>query len=594
MTLNKLAFWAVLLITSLTLKGVKADDKTSVVAEIDKKIAAYKLTEASKAELLKTLRQHILSYAHLESKAALNGLADNLYFRLGDDSISQLDDIDFFNTLIKEFAKEKDSHTRAYYPDYLSCRQASIPIEFRFYRDSDKDDAWGKVIVYEIKNDQAFKGISVGDELLQYGDAEIKPLFEQARSGVADSVRGFWETYAGYHLSKIDGRYSMMPGADKLYLAFKDYRSGATKEIEVPWEFDYTKCSDVALYKGLQLSKDREPKVPSFVLKSRKYEFEKIENPDNAGLRNYSAGLVRERGSKDNPTFGIIKFFDFQTYEDKKANETVNEYMDKTLISLVKLMNIFGDKKIKGLIIDTRFNNGGWIEFAHHIARVFSISDLNSVLMQFANGDMALAALDDEVSFTEKEIKKINDKKGWSGFPYSRNYFNWENYRNALLAVKGTSLRTAVELPHFKAPAQGLNPLSAESDFPKSVLTDQSCISSCEFFDSLIKDNGLGTLIGEKTTGAGGMVNEVEISLEGLVDGKKKVASKFPFRYAYTNVLTPKGELIEDMGVKTDIYMRPSLENFRAGEEDTPWIDKAITAMTKKASNEKTKGKKNQ
>ena len=370
--------------------------KDAYISEIDKRIEGYKLTIESKSAMLTQLRKHILSYAHLERKAALYSLPLNLYYRLGDDSITELDDIKFFDALIGEFAKERDSHTRAYYPDYMSCRKASIPIEFRFFRDSEKDNSWGKVIVYEIKDPILFREINIGDELIQYGNSEIKPLFENMRGYIAQSNRGFYETLAGFFLSKVDGRFLQMPSSENIYLAFRDWKSGEIKEIEVPWQFDYSGCSNVALFKGISFPEKKKDEPPKFEPKSRKFEFSRIENLGKAADKLFWAGIVREKGSRENPGLGFIRFFDFNNHLDEKGVETINESMDKSLICLANLMNIFSDKKVKGLIINLRWNGGGWIETALHIARVFSRDKVRSVEMQWANGEMAMQSLLEE------------------------------------------------------------------------------------------------------------------------------------------------------------------------------------------------------
>ena len=96
---------------------------------------------------------------------------------------------------------------------------------------------------------------------------------------------------------------------------------------------------------------------------------------------------------------------------------------------------------------------------------------------------------------------------------------------------------------------------------------------------ALVEENKIANVVGERTRGAGGMVQDEAIDIDGVFNGKKKIGSKLPFRYAYTNVLTPNFEIIEDIGVEPHVYYRSSLSQFRNGEEDGGWISKAIQTL---------------
>ncbi len=568
--------YCLLILIALVFPGIS--DANDYLDRVDKRISQYKLSEESKLEAIKELKKHILSFAHLERKPALYGMPTNLYYEI-DEAWSKLDDMSFFNRLRAVFAKQMDSHTRAYYPDYMSCREASFPIEFRFFRDSKKENSWGKVLVYKIHDKETFKNVNIGDELVRIENIEInKKNFDAMRKIIAQSKRGFYETIANSFLSHVYGKYLPMPARDKVYLVLYNYSTRQYYELEADWEYDYSKCKKADLYKGIEFPEKKE-KRPEFTFMSNAYEFEKLPNPLNITEELFVAGIVQKKGSKNK--YAYLKINNFKTYEDPDKDETINEFIDKALLSLAKLMNKFADEKVKGLILDLRHNPGGWVELAHHMVRVFSKDKVRSAQMQFSNGEMSLKHLVEERDMAEKERKMIIKKKLWSAYPYTSKFFNWNNYESAILDVRNSSLRLAHARPHFVAPADGLNPLGSSEDMPKVVLVDQFCVSSCDVFSAMIKDNKLGKVLGEATRGAGAMVYEGEIPLKGRLDGKKKIDSKLMFRYAYTNILTPDGEIIEDVGVEPDHYFLANAQNFMKGEGDGEWISQAIKILSK-------------
>lgn len=570
----------VVLISVLSLSSANA--KSDLVRTIDERVKGYKLSEGSKERAIEELKAHTLSFAHLERKAALYGLAQNLYYSI-DDSWAKLPDMKFFNALMQVFAKQMDSHTRFYYPDYMSCRRASIPIEFRFYRDTADEDSWGKVVVYDIKDKKKFKSVYVGDELAQIEDLKINQKnFDNLRKFNAQSKRGFYESVAHYFLSHIDGRYSPMPGRDKVYLLFRDHKSKEMYDMEVPWEYDYSKCKKADLYKDLKFPDKKDEHKNKFVFRSERYSFEKIKNPDGLTDELYEAGIVSRNGIKGAAKYGYLKVKTFKTFEDEGKEETINEFIDRTLISMAKLMHVFADNRVKGLIIDMRYNPGGWIELAHHMARVFSKKPVKSVLMQFANGELSLQHLRDEREEAQKERKKIEKRDIWSSFPYTPKFFNWDSYEEAIESTLGKPLRLAPLRPHFIRPADSLNPLDDGKDFPKVLLVDQYCVSSCDVFASMFKSNGIGKVIGQRTRGAGGMVHSGKVEVEGRLNGKKKYDAKILFRYAYTNILGSEMQIIEDVGVYPDVHYQDHISQFWKGEGDGSWVSKAISVFNSK------------
>jgi carboxyl-terminal processing protease len=102
---------------------------------------------------------------------------------------------------------------------------------------------------------------------------------------------------------------------------------------------------------------------------------------------------------------------------------------------------------------------------------------------------------------------------------------------------------------------------------PLAVLTDRDCESACEMFASAVKDQHLGTLIGDRTAGLTGAAT-VFFSL--LNDGSA-------LQLTTSTVLGPDHEIIDGIGVAPDYYIPLTAKDVATGQD--PDIAKALTVL---------------
>jgi len=99
-------------------------------------------------------------------------------------------------------------------------------------------------------------------------------------------------------------------------------------------------------------------------------------------------------------------------------------------------------------------------------------------------------------------------------------------------------------------------------DYPIVVLINQGSASASEILAGALRDNRGVLLVGEKSFGKGS-VQEVE----GLRDGSS-------IKVTVANWLTPKGNLITDVGLEPDTKVEMTEQDFEAGQD--PQLNKAI------------------
>ncbi|KAH9269836.1 hypothetical protein BASA83_008153 [Batrachochytrium salamandrivorans] len=127
----------------------------------------------------------------------------------------------------------------------------------------------------------------------------------------------------------------------------------------------------------------------------------------------------------------------------------------------------------------------------------------------------------------------------------------------------------------------------------RGVYTNGMCYSACEIFAAHIQDHGIGTIFGEdETTGGGGAsVLSSDDSyftnrpLEYIADPfKKKLTGKNPSHKFYTRVTVSvrqlvrdgnyAGQLIEDNGVKSNVIVRPTINDILPGDKGVSAYDR--------------------
>lgn len=130
------------------------------------------------------------------------------------------------------------------------------------------------------------------------------------------------------------------------------------------------------------------------------------------------------------------------------------------------------------------------------------------------------------------------------------------------------SQRYNVELlaPYQLAP----NPAMAESKMNVVVLVNEMCASMCDIFSGIVQDNGIATVVGSRSMGAGGNV----------VSHDQAPNSHLTLRQTESLILRKDGSYIENVGVTPNVEL-PTWD-YTAEKYDTVY-KKAVELLTKRS-----------
>lgn len=112
--------------------------------------------------------------------------------------------------------------------------------------------------------------------------------------------------------------------------------------------------------------------------------------------------------------------------------------------------------------------------------------------------------------------------------------------------------------------------LARLKDFPTIVLINQGSASASEIVAGALQDTGKAKLVGKQSFGKG----SVQI-LENLSDGSS-------IKITVAQWLTPKGNNINEQGIKPDVEVDLTEKDYEAGKD--PQLDKAVEMLTVKNS----------
>ncbi|KAH9252609.1 hypothetical protein BASA81_009480 [Batrachochytrium salamandrivorans] len=209
-------------------------------------------------------------------------------------------------------------------------------------------------------------------------------------------------------------------------------------------------------------------------------------------------------------------------------------------------------KDTKSVMYELRGNLGGHFKFANSMVQLFKPDFQpfgNRYLMNQITFNIFVRGKDPNVS------------------PYAK---AWKETKAWKKTKKGSRFTDVF----FSNSVESANTLGQAYVRPMGVFNDGRCYSACEVFSGNIQGHGAGTIFGEdkRTGGGGSIVMELDPI---LVRASPVDFKKFPFNQeltsgskTYANTLSVgitqavrtgryNGQLIEDVGIKTDVIFRP-------------------------------------
>lgn len=229
------------------------------------------------------------------------------------------------------------------------------------------------------------------------------------------------------------------------------------------------------------------------------------------------------------------------------------------------------------MIIDQANNPGGSVFYLYGLASMLSDKPLITPLhrMSITQADVAasLTIINDMSKVTtDEEAKKAIAPSDLDGYPATYEFAQFTlNY--ARFIVSEWNAGHKLTAPYWIGGVNHINPAPTHYTKPILVLINHLDYSGGDFFPTILQDNKRVTILGSRTAGAGGYVNDVAIQ------NNVGIAS---FRCTESIAERVDKNPIENLGVTPDINYEMTAEDFTSNF--TPYvklIQATASGMTK-------------
>jgi hypothetical protein len=451
-----------------------------------------------------------------------------------EEKMGSMSEKEFFYELVQSYLPLNDWHTTIKLPKPHSCFRSSLPVKFKRVGHSN-----GKTVmaVSEFASKEFLETLSEpltierGDILLRYDGASPETVLTKIKASISAANPEALDRMAALHLTWSSQATSPAPKSDHVTLSLQNSQ-GAIYQVTLPWitrrDSDCLKSSTFDNRGFTILDEVHE------VYDLKSYPHQKSRSTEEEFYITTDEPTLKYQLLKnENGTFGIIKL---ESFLPKKLS------FEKT-VEEIKWIVSKKFKKTDGLIFDIRDNGGGYIELADTLVQIFASKKISPMNFRLKASPMNL-------HYWSKTAPQ-----SLFGQLLERTQTRNVSYVEAPLYPNGVSVQ--FKQIYFK---------------PVAVFTSALCYSSCDMFSAQVQDQSTFLIFGEdSTTGAGG-ANNVNLSfLYNNLPSKDKgpfevLPANMDIGFSYRqSVRTGKssGHLIENIGVRSDVIVPPTLQDLR-------------------------------
>ncbi len=245
--------------------------------------------------------------------------------------------------------------------------------------------------------------------------------------------------------------------------------------------------------------------------------------------------------------------------EVEDENEAVEEFK-RTLLYIRA-------QGVRDIIIDLLDNGGGSLSLSAKLAQALTPKRIDLPKIQFMTSEGWLD------TFRDLSVGSPSD----SGQELARRVVV------AINEAKKSNQRLTVpqELESF-FPFQIQPSDKTPGDFRIVALINELCVSACDIFAGMLKDNQLATLIGSKTMGGGGNV---------ILVPNLSPSSNMLLQQTHSLVVRSNGKYIENEGIEPDVPYDSSEDGTNPRDKYNPILSKAVVTLIQASLTEQQKEK---
>lgn len=492
------------------------------------------LTDTEKNEVVDELLMLFKgTYSPLDFKLKTYGKKADPIFALNElrKKSSHLNEVEFFKSIKSVYSNLHDLHSNFNLPKPYSCHIIKLPIQFNRVWDH-KGNL--KLVISKVEEDLRYwnqfpklADFQIGDEIIQYDGKNIRDAIFSLSDDVETSVDAPNESsYIGHAVKRLGTRdlsRVFAPKKNEIQLRLvKNHKLQKTfQNVSVPW-FTQTDLDCMGLGEAVASQTT-------------------VSSPVNWGVVSDEPTISYKVVEVPSTTFktkkiGVIRFKNFMPQKSPYTNPV--KYIE-LLQNIIK--NDFS--QTDSIVIDVRYNNGGYADYALKFLQLFTAEKINPTLQRIVSTDVA--------SFLGGLISKAS--QNW-GLP--------ERFPETIVTAAKNKDRFTELLPSLSEKSLSDTPRLYFK--PVYFLANSICRSACEELLSTVKLNKIGMIISEDITSAGaaaGILGNNEFYRFLLPEGEKGPFHLLPYEMeanmSWLQIFTADKGSFEGVGVRSDVVMRP-------------------------------------
>jgi hypothetical protein len=481
---------------------------------------------------------------------------------------------DYRQAVVRFFNSMQDYHVGY---AFESTESATLPIMLKTVE--------GKTIIVEIdrnKLSEASFPFHVGDEVVAFDDRPISEIHAELKKDLKSTAQATDDSITDMRLTSRSGRknYSVPKDTVTLTLLRKGQQTSTAHQLN--WEYQVEQLpglekNPVELFDGRSL-------VPFLGAKGSEIDFSKIkmESPiseefrNNYGVAETVYGLGGKKPFLSNLGERIWETddkntFDAYIYKNDKgqligviriASYVPNEGDPKGKIKAVAdfaQILIKMQKLTSGLVIDQLNNPGGSVFYLYSLASMLTDRTLytpkHRMILGIDGIKECIGTMKKLSAVTNDEEAKKALEEDADGYPVTYQFaLAVKNYCQFIQSQFNQGKK--ITDPFYIYGVDRINPSGVvQYTKPIVILVNELDFSGGDFFPATLQDNKRVTVVGTRTSGAGGYVNRLQIpNLIGLE------------LFTITGSIAERIDKnpIENLGVTPDVQLSMTLEDYRS------------------------------
>lgn len=456
-------------------------------------------------------------------------------------------------TIKKFFQSPADYHVGV---DFYSTEQSVIPFTVR--------GALGRYFIVEIDRNALPKGYfpaEVGDEILSFGDRPIAEVINELKnSDFTQSILGTDQALAELSLTMRLGAKGFIVPKGKVNMVTRN-KTGIKNNFTVEWFYvpeyitELGSSGNNRFFAKRELLAKKDDPIHRFLDKQMVYGDFYLSQLSDTKQASYQIGAAQSYipvlgipfwKSPDNSTFYSYMFMQSgkRVGYIRIPHYTGGEQEAEEFKKIIKIMNLNTDL----LVIDQVNNPGGSLFYVYALASMLTPYPLSTPRHNIA------ITQDDMVAATsyKRSLEDVKDTpsaqqvlgKTFGGYPVTYE-FAQKTLQYADLIISEWNAGNQVTKPTFMVGVDDIQP-NPDVQYSKTIvlLINQLDFSGGDFFPEIMKRGRRAILLGTRTAGAGGYVEDATFSNLGGIKG-----------FTITSSIARKGDQtpLENNGVTPDV-----------------------------------------